>query len=68
LPAEKDQRRGSFTGTIKDKTITAQYHSVQEGTETDSKLTIILHEEKVEITGEADLGFDATIVKADCEK
>lgn len=69
LPAQKDQRKGSLTGTIKDKMITAQYRFFQEGIEGTTELIIIINDEKAEITGgDPELGLNATIAKIDCDK
>jgi hypothetical protein len=68
LPAEKDQRKGSLTGTIKDNRITAQYRYLQEGTEGTAELIIIISDEKAEIAGgEPELGLNASIAKIDCD-
>jgi len=69
LPAQKDQRNGSLTGTIKDKMITAEYRFLQEGIEDTTELIIIIYDENAEITGgDLELGLNATIVKIDCDK
>ena len=69
LPAQKDQRKGSLTGTIKDKVITAQYHFLQEGIGDSTELIIIINDENAEITGgDPELGLNATISKIDCTK
>jgi hypothetical protein len=69
LPAQKDQRKGSLTGTIKNNIINAQYRYLQEGIEGVTELTIILNNEKAEITGGApELGLNASIAKIDCNK
>jgi len=67
LPAQKDQRKGSLTGTIKDKMITAEYRFLQEGIEGTTQLIIIINDEKAEITGgDPELGLNATLAKIDC--
>lgn len=69
LPAQKDQRKGSLTGTIKDKMITAQYRFLQEGIEGTAQLIIIINDEKAEITGgDPEMGLNATLAKIDCDK
>jgi hypothetical protein len=69
LPAQKDQRKGSLTGTIKEKVITAKYRFLQEGIEGTAELRIIINDEKAEITGgDPELGLNATIVKIDCRE
>jgi len=68
LPAQKDQRKGSLIGTIKDKMITAQYHFLQEGIEGTTELKITINDEKADITGgKPELGLNATIDKIDCD-
>jgi len=67
LPAQKDQRKGSLIGIIKDKMITAQYRFLQEGIESTTELKIIINDEKAEITGGTpELGLNVTIAKIDC--
>jgi len=69
LPAQKDQRKGSLTGTIKDKMITAEYRFLQEGIEATTQLVIKINDEKAEITGgDPELGLNATLTKIDCNK
>ena len=68
LPAEKDQRKGTLTGTIVDKTITANYRFMQEGIESTVPLQITLTEKEAMVSGEnAELGMDATLAKVGCK-
>jgi len=68
LPAEKDQRKGSLTGTIKDKVIDAQYTFTQEGNENTVLLKINIYADKAVIKGgKFELGLNATIKKIDCD-
>ncbi|UZR97192.1 hypothetical protein [Chondrinema litorale] len=68
LPAEKDQRKGSLTGTIEDNIIIAEYQFMQEGNEETASITIdIDHQKAVIVGGNPELGLNATIKKIDCE-
>ncbi len=68
LPAEKDQRKGSLTGTIKDKVIQAQYTFTQEGTEKTTKIKITLAAEQATVSGGPPvLGLGATLGKVACQ-
>ena len=67
LPAEKDQRKGSLNGTIEDKTITAQYKYMQEGTEHTVEMKILLMEGKAQVLGgQPELGLNTTIDQIEC--
>ena len=63
LPALKDQRNGTLTGTIENKTINATYRYMQEGIEE----TIVLKDDKAIITGDnPESGLDTEVAKIDC--
>lgn len=67
LPAEKDQRKGTFTGTITGKTINAKYTFMQEGIEESTNISIEIKDDKVSVNGgNPELGLQAEIKKADC--
>ena len=72
LPAEKDQRKGSFKGILKGKTINASYIFMQEGIEDTTSITILLENNKVTINtidkGDKGLGLNTTMPKIDCKK
>ena len=68
LPAEKDQRNGTLTGTRTDNTIQATYTFMQEGTESTVPVQISLTGNEATVTGgNAALGLNATLAKADCK-
>ncbi|MBT32823.1 MAG: hypothetical protein CMO01_24455 [Thalassobius sp.] len=68
LPAEKDKRTGSLSGTIEDNVINAEYQFMQEGNEETASITINIEEGKAVIEGgKPELGLNATIKKIDCE-
>ena len=67
LPAEKDQRKGTLTGTVVDKTISANYRFMQEGIESTVPVKITLAEKEAMVTSDnAELGLEATLPKTDC--
>ena len=69
LPAEKDQRKGSLKGEMKDNVIEANYIFSQEGINDTIPITIILGNHEAIIKSEnAELGLDATIKEIDCDK
>lgn len=68
LPAEKDQRKGTLTGTIVDKTISADYRFMQEGIKSTVPVQITLTEKEAMVTGGgAELGLEATLAEVGCE-
>jgi|TARA_R110000822_G_scaffold11343_1_gene41623 hypothetical protein len=67
LPALKDQRNGTLTGTIENKTINATYRYMQEGIEETAEVTIVLKDDKAIITGDnPESGLDTEVAKIDC--
>lgn len=68
LPAEKDQRKGSFVGTIENNIITAEYSFKQEGQDATSQIKIIISDDQAIISGgDPALGLNAEIKKIDCD-
>ena len=68
LPAYKDQRKGSFNGTIRNDTIICQYNFSQEGIDDSANLKIVLINKKAIISGgKVELGLNATISEIDCK-
>ncbi|MAU70699.1 MAG: hypothetical protein CML04_01265 [Pseudozobellia sp.] len=68
LPAEKDQRKGDFTGTLTGDIIKATYTFSQEGTESTAELTIELEDDKAIVTGgKEELGLNRTLTQVNCE-
>lgn len=72
LPAEKDQRRGTFEGILKDDIISANYIFMQEGIQDTVAITILLENNKVTINSihpeNEELGLKTTIAKVDCQE
>lgn len=67
LPALKDQRNGTLTGTIVAKTIKATYHYTQEGVAATAPITIVLEADKAIVTGDDPLsGLDTEVAKIPC--
>lgn len=68
LPQEKDQRKGTLKGKLKDQTITADYVFMQEGEKDTAQIKIVLHKDKAVISGGApELGLKASLNKTECK-
>jgi hypothetical protein len=68
LPAEKDQRKGSLTGTLEGNSIKAKYIFMQEGIENSADINIQIEVNKASVSGGApELGLESTIKKAECK-
>ena len=68
LPAEKDQRIGTFTGIVTNKTIFAKYIYTQEGEETTAYIKITINESDAVLEPD-DSTYDMTskITKINCD-
>jgi hypothetical protein len=67
LPAEKDKREGSLSGSINTNVIKALYTFEQEGIKDTTLIKIVLLNNKAVITGGSlELGLNTTIDKIDC--
>jgi hypothetical protein len=67
LPAEKDKRKGSLSGSINTNIIKALYTFEQEGIKDTTLIKIVLLDNKAIITGGSlELGLNTTIDKIDC--
>ena len=68
MPAEKDWRRGQFTGTYQDGSIKALYSFTQEGDEYAENIQIVFNDYKCSVKGTApDFGDFNDIPKIECE-
>ncbi len=68
LPAEKDQREGTFEGTLEGNKINGMYKFQQEGIQDSTSITIMLENNQVVVSGgDEALGLSATLPKADCQ-
>lgn len=68
LPAEKDQRKGKFTGTIEGNTILAKYIFMQEGIENSTDINIQIDDKEASVSGGApELGLESTLKKVECK-
>ena len=68
LPAEKDQRKGSFTGKKSGNNVSGKYVFMQEGIEDTVDISIQLSGDEAQVNGgDASLGLNATLEKIDCE-
>ena len=68
LPAEKDQRKGTLTGTLQGNTIQAKYIFMQEGVENSTDINIQIDDKEASVSGGApELGLASTLKKAECK-
>jgi hypothetical protein len=68
LPAEKDQRKGSLTGTLEGNSIKAKYIFIQEGIENSADISIQIEDNHATVSGGApELGLESTLKKAECK-
>lgn len=68
LPAFKDRRKGTFTGTVSRNTITAVYIYSQEGRQDTVPMQIVLTGKTVKVKGaDTTLGLDATLEEVSCQ-
>jgi hypothetical protein len=68
LPAEKDQRKGSLTGTLDGNSIKAKYIFMQEGIENSADISIQIEDNQASVSGGApELGLESTLKKAECK-
>ncbi|WP_338792261.1 hypothetical protein [Bernardetia sp. MNP-M8] len=68
LPAEKDQRKGTFEGTLEENTIQATYTFMQEGKTETTSITLVLEDNKVTISSsDESLGINTTLEKVECQ-
>lgn len=69
LPAQKDQRRGSFTGQQTPTGISAKYTYQQEGQTGTTELILTQRPDKIEVAGgPPELGLSATLPKINCDQ
>ena len=67
LPAEKDQRRGRFDGTLAGETIQATYRFEQEGFDDTAQIQITLSDDQAVVSGGPDeLGLATTLPRVTC--
>ncbi len=67
LPALKDQRNGTLTGTVNHQVIKAIYTYQQEGIEATAPVTITLFDDKASLkTDDPNLGLDTEVAKIEC--
>ena len=68
LPAYKDQRKGTITGSIHDNIVQATYSFMQEGVTDSASLKITLTHNEAQISSDQqELGLAATLDKVECE-
>ncbi|PZD77238.1 hypothetical protein [Mesonia sp. K7] len=68
FPAEKDQRKGTFSGTVEEHIVDAVYTFEQEGQKQTTNIKIYYDKEKATVLGESpELGLGAKIKKVACE-
>jgi hypothetical protein len=68
LPAEKDQRKGSLTGTLEGNSIKAKYIFIQEGIENSADISIKIEDNHATVSGGTpELGLESTLKKAECK-
>ena len=69
LPAEKDHRKGTFTGSLNNNLIEAEYSFMQEGQKRTSPIQIVLVSDAANISGgKPELGLTAAIKKVTCSE
>lgn len=67
LPQFKDQRKGTFEGSVADHTISAKYTFNQEGQSQSEDITLIITDNDATVEGGApELGLNRTLNKVDC--
>ncbi len=67
IPAYKDKRMGTYTGTFADPVISADYEFQQEGQTATAQITITIEDDQVSIEGGApELGLKTTIARVGC--
>lgn len=67
LPQEKDQRRGTFSGTVSANQIAASYQFSQEGQTATADITITVGDTTASVEGGApELGLGATLPEVGC--
>lgn len=68
LPAEKDQRKGTLTGSLQGNTIQAKYIFMQEGIEHSADISIQIDDNQASVSGGApELGLASTLKKVECK-